>query len=120
MNSSLKLVAHTHMWDGPACYIQSLIRRMDQSIEMSSLGWTGSILSNQLGSANPRQVSLTNCGWLPAGATGGPVSSKTSSSNEVSLENQAQISAEVSELLSKGAIAETRVLTDQFFLNFFW
>ena len=49
---------------------------------MSSLGWTGSTLSNQLGTANPRQVGLTNHGWLPAGATGGPISSQTSSSNE--------------------------------------
>ena len=36
-----------------------------------------------------------------------------------SFENQAQISAEVSELLSKDAITETRVSTDQFVSQLF-
>ena len=86
---------------------------------MSSFGWTGSTLSNQLGSANPRQVGLTNHGWLPAGPTGGPISSQNPPPMRVSLESHAQISAEFSELLSKGAITETRVSTDQFVSQLF-
>ena len=49
---------------------------------MSSLGWTGSTLSNQLVSANPRQVGFTNRGWLLLEATGSLISSQTSFSNK--------------------------------------
>ena len=82
--------------------------------QMSSLGGMGSTLSNQLGGANPRQVGFTNRGWLPVRATGVLYQARHPPQTRVSLEHQAQISVEVTELLSNGAITETRISPDQF------
>ena len=145
MNSSLQLVAHTCTWDGPACYIQSLITTiqcMDQSLIwtnvwtiqltgpyiawpvnwMSSLGWTGSTLSNQLGSANPRQVGFTNRGWLIVGATGGPISSQTSFSNEDIIRKSGSDLCRSFRVIVQECNNRDKGIYHQIslFLNFFW
>ena len=119
MNSSLKLVAHTRTWDSPACYIQSLIRRMDKSIECPALaGRVAHFQTNWELLTQDKWVLQTVAGYQLE-LLGVPYQARHPPPTRVSLENQAQISAEVSELLSKGAITETRVSTDQFVSQLF-
>ena len=119
MNSSLKLVPHTHTWDGPAYYIQLLIRRMDKSIECPALaGRIAHFQTNWKLLTQDKWVLQTMAGYQLE-LVGVSYQATHPPPTRISLENQAQISAEVSELLSKGAITETRVSTDQFVSQLF-
>ena len=100
MNSSLKLVVHTRTWDGPACYIQSLIRRMDKSIECPALAGRVAHFQTNWELLTQDKWVLQTVGGYQLELLGVPYQARHPPPTRVSLENQAQISAEVSELLS--------------------
>ena len=109
MNSSLKLVAHTRTWDG----------RMDKSIECPALAGRVAHFQTNWELLTQDKWVLQTVGGYQLELLGVPYQARHPPPTRVSLENQAQISAEVSELLSKGAITETRVSTDQFVSQLF-
>ena len=110
MNSSLKLVAHTHMWDGPACYSYTIADTLHGPVSrMFSLGWMVAHFQTNWEVLTQDRWVLQIVAGYQLELLGVPYQARHPPQMRVSSENQAQISAEVSELLFKGAITDKSI-----------